>query len=189
MLQNKIDNENFAFDVYVLLTKNIWPFFLERKISSTNKHDMICLIWKECMPNEFFKYICEEESFMYLNGKTVIYSKLADTISKFIETGTKDFVKLRDNLFQFKNIFRYVYSVTYPDIYFSTEKSRFDIISTFHVAFKKYKDKENCEQAGKNPKNFAPLAENSFEQTPIKVDELNGDEERIIKERSEKRKK
>lgn len=170
MLQNKIYNENFAFDVYVLLTKNLCPLLLERKISSTNKHDMICLIWKEYMPNEFFKYICEEENFMYLNGKTVIYSKLADTISRFIETGTKNFVKLRDNLFRFKNIFRYVYSVTYPDIYFSTEKCRFDTISTFHVAFKKYKDKENCEQAGKNPKHSAPLAENSFEQTPIKVD-------------------
>ena len=143
---------------------------LERKISSTNKHDMICLIWKEYMPNEFFKYICEEENFMYLNGKTVIYSKLADTISRFIETGTKNFVKLRDNLLRFKNIFRYVYSFTYPDIYFSTEKCRFDTISTFHVGFTKCKDEANCEQAGKNPKNFAPLAENSFEQTPIKVD-------------------
>ena len=107
---------------------------------------------------------------MYLNGKTVIYSKLADTISRFIETGTKNFVKLRDNLLRFKNIFRYVYSFTYPDIYFSTEKCRFDTISTFHVGFTKCKDEANCEQAGKNPKNFAPLAENSFEQTPIKVD-------------------
>ena len=33
--------ENFVFDVYVLLTKNLCPFSLERKISDANKHDMI----------------------------------------------------------------------------------------------------------------------------------------------------
>ena len=92
-------NKNFVFDVYVLLTKNLCPFSLGRKISDANKHDMIYLIWKECMPSEFFKYICEEENFMYLNGKTVVYSKVADMISKFIETDAKNFVKLRDNLY------------------------------------------------------------------------------------------
>ena len=97
---------------------------------------------------------------MYLNGKTVIYSKVKDMVSKFIETDTKNFVKLRDNLYLFKIIFQYFYSITYPDIYCATEKRVFDIKSIFHVAFKKYKDKKNCEQAGRNPKNFAPSAEN-----------------------------
>ena len=73
-------NKHFVFDVYVLLTKNLCPFSLRRKISDANKHDMIYLIWKECMPSEFFKCICEEEHFMYLYGKTVIYSKVADMI-------------------------------------------------------------------------------------------------------------
>ena len=141
------------------------------------------------MPSEFFKYICEEENFMYLNGKTVVYSKVADMISKFIETDAKNFVNLRDNLYWFKNIFQYVYSITYPDIYCSTKKRKFDIKSTFHVAFKNYKDKKNCEHAGKSPKKIAPSAENSFKQKPIQVDELNSDEERMVKEHSEKRKK
>ena len=110
---------------------------------------------------------------MYLNGKTVVYSKVADVISKFIETDTKNFVKLRDNL--------YVYSITYPDISCSTEKRGFDIKSTFRFVFKKYKGKKNCEQTGKNPKDFAPSSENSFKQKPIQVDELNSDEERMIK--------
>ena len=182
-------NENFVFDVYVLLTKNLCPFSLVRKISDANKHDMIHLIWKECMSTGFFKYICEEENFMYLNGKIVIYSKVVDMISKFIETDTKNFVQLRDNVYKFKNIFQFVYSVTYPDIYCSTEKCGFDIKSTFRAAFKKYKDKKNCEQAGKNSKNFAPLAESSFEQKPIQVDELNSDDKRMIKENSKKRKR
>ena len=71
----------------------------ERKISDANKHDMIYLTWKECIPTEFSKSICEEENFMYLNGKTVIYSKVADMLIKFLETDTKNFVKVRDNLY------------------------------------------------------------------------------------------
>ena len=56
-----------------------------------------------------------------------------------------------------------------------TARHRFDIKTTFHVAFKKHKDKKNSEQAGKNLKKFATLAENIFEQKPIQVDELNSD--------------
>ena len=78
---------------------------MERKISDANKHDMIYLIWKEYMSTEFFKCICEEESFIYLNGKSVTYSKVVDMVSKFIEIGIKNFVKLRDNMYHFKNIF------------------------------------------------------------------------------------
>ena len=54
---------NFVFDVYVLLTKNLSPFSLERKTSDANKYDMIYLKWKECMPTVFINYICEEEKF------------------------------------------------------------------------------------------------------------------------------
>ena len=36
-------NRNFVFDVYVLMTKNLNLFFLERKISDQNKH----VLWKK----------------------------------------------------------------------------------------------------------------------------------------------
>ena len=32
-------NENFVFDVYLLLTKNLNPFSLDRKLADKNKHD------------------------------------------------------------------------------------------------------------------------------------------------------
>ena len=40
---NKEDfyNENFIFDIYLLMTKNLNPFSLDRKMNDQNKHEMI----------------------------------------------------------------------------------------------------------------------------------------------------
>ena len=143
---------------------------------------MIYLVWKECVPADFYRHFCKEENLMYSNGKTVIYSTVAEIVLKSLEADTKSFPLLRENLFRFKNIFHYIYLITYPDIYCSTEKCGFDVKSTFYLAFKRSKDKKKYEQAGKNLKNFVAQNENAFEQKPITIDELNSDEEEIIKE-------
>ena len=52
---NKEDcyNKNFIFDVYLLLTKNLNPFSLDRKLTDKTKHEMIYMLWRECMPIEY----------------------------------------------------------------------------------------------------------------------------------------
>ena len=52
---NKEDfyNENFIFDFYLLVTQNLNPFPLNKKLTDENKHEMIYMIWKECMPPKF----------------------------------------------------------------------------------------------------------------------------------------
>ena len=71
---NKKDyyNKNFIFDLYVLLTKNLNPFSLDRKLVDKTKHKMIYILWRECMQLEYYKSICEEKNFIYLNGKNVL---------------------------------------------------------------------------------------------------------------------
>ena len=74
-------NENFVFDVYLLLTKNLNPFSLDRKLA--DKHEMIYILWKECFLLKFYKRICKEQNFLYLNGKYVLQPKVVD-INEFI---------------------------------------------------------------------------------------------------------
>ena len=66
---NKKDfyHENFKFDIYLLMTKNLNRFSFDRKLNDLNKHEMIYMIWKEFMPAAFYKYIYQEENFIYLN--------------------------------------------------------------------------------------------------------------------------
>ena len=49
---NKEDfcKKDFIFDVYWLVTKNLNPFFLDRILADKNKHEMLYMLWKECMP-------------------------------------------------------------------------------------------------------------------------------------------
>ena len=42
-----IVNKNFGFDTYLLMTKNINPFSLERKLFDQAKHEMIYMLWKD----------------------------------------------------------------------------------------------------------------------------------------------
>ena len=66
---NKEDfyNDNFICDVYLLMTKNLNPFSLDRKLNNPNKYEMIYMIWKECIPVPSYKFISKEKNFIYLN--------------------------------------------------------------------------------------------------------------------------
>ena len=60
-------NDNFIFDFYLLMTKYFNPFSLDRKLNDPKKHEMIYMIWKECMLVPFYKFTCKDENFIYLN--------------------------------------------------------------------------------------------------------------------------
>ena len=103
---NKEDyyNKNSIFDVYLLLTKNLNPFSLDRKLA--DKHEMIYMLWRDCMPVEYYKFICEEKNFIYLNGKNVLQQTASQTIVDFVERDEKKLSLLQNNLAQYKNIFQ-----------------------------------------------------------------------------------
>ena len=84
---NKEDyyNRNFIFDVSLLISKNLNQFSLDRKLADKTKHDlMFYMLWRECMPIEFYKFICEERNFLYLNGKNELQPKVLQVIAEFI---------------------------------------------------------------------------------------------------------
>ena len=152
---------------------------------------MIYMLWKECMPVKFYKHICKEKNFLYLNGKNVLQPKVLEIISKFIDEDKNNYKQLQNNLSSYKSIFQYVYSNFFPEIYCSTEKRGFDLKSNFHIIFKTYKDKKQLKSSlGKNPNNYESIRDekNIYEQQPINIDQFNEIEDAEVKERVEKRK-
>ena len=104
---NKEDyyNRNFIFDVYLLLNKNLNPFLLDRKLADKTKHEMIYMLWKEFMSAEFYRHICQEKNFLYLNGKNVLQPKVLQIISKFIEPDENSYRLLQKQSFLLQNNF------------------------------------------------------------------------------------
>ena len=178
-------NENFIFDVHLLVTKNLNPFSLDK-----NKHEMIYMLWKACMPQRFYKHICKQKNFLYLNSKNVMQPKVLEIINDFLNENKENYKDLRNNLSSYKSIFHYVYSNVFPEIYCSTEWGSFDLKSNFHIIFKTYKAKKQLEiPLGKNPESHETIRNETsvFEEKPIEVDDFEIKEVHV-KERVEKRK-
>ena len=102
-------NRNFVFDISVLITKNLTHFSLKQKVADQNKHKMIYMLWKKWMPVQFYKFICPDENFLYLNGKNVLHPKNADTVWLFVSQDESNYNLLRNNLCKFKDIFSILY--------------------------------------------------------------------------------
>ena len=75
-------HKSFVFDVYVLTTKNIDPFSPERNIFDVKNREMIHTFWKQFSEPSFYRYIWKSDNFMYLNGKNVIYPRVANTLRR-----------------------------------------------------------------------------------------------------------
>ena len=191
--KNKEDfyNKNFILDVYLLATKNINLFSLDRKLADKNKHEMIYMLWKDCIPHKFYQHVCEEKIFVYLNDKNVLQPKVVEIITYFMQESEENYKDLRNNLPSYKTIFQYVYSNDFPEIYCSTKRRGFDLKSNFHIMFKIYKDKKKLQASlGKDPNNYGEIRNETsvYEQKPIKVHDFNEIEEKQVKERVENRK-
>ena len=86
---------NFVFDLITLLTKNINPFSSGRKITDVKSHDIIYMFWDECIEKTFYKHICENENFMYLNGKNVLYVKTVQIVMDYSNKNPINIIKSR----------------------------------------------------------------------------------------------
>ena len=158
-------NENFILDIFVLLVKNLNPFSLNRKVSDKIKHEMVYIIWRECIPADFYRYICEEAHFIYLNGHDVCHSGILEIVGKFIDQSKENLRMLQEYLARYKDIYQYVYSHLFPEIYTTSEKRGFDLKSNFHILFKSYRDKQlmRHQSTAKNLSNYEDVKKETSE--------------------------
>ena len=68
-----------------MVTKNLNPFLLDRKLNDQKKHQMIYILSKECMAERFYKHICKDENFLYPNGKNDLQSKVSEIMTDFLK--------------------------------------------------------------------------------------------------------
>ena len=155
---------------------------------------MIYMLLRECIPVEFYRYICKDDNFKYLNGRDVSQQGVLEIVGKFMDQSNDNLRSLQQSLAHYKDIYQYVYSHMFPEIYSTSEKRGIDLKSNFHIIFKAYWDKlaMRQQQLAKQPINYAVNEKQEqcqFEQKPIKnFDEFSDGEEQEFKERAEKRK-
>ena len=152
--KNDFYNESFILGVYVLKVKNLNPFSLQRKLSDKLKQEMVYMLWRECIPIKFYRHICEEKNFVYLNGRDVRQPGVVEIVGNFIDQGKENLRLLQEHSVRFIDIYQYVYSHVFPEIYTASEKRGFDLKSNFHIIFKSYRNKILVRQAAKQQSNY-----------------------------------
>ena len=155
------------------------------------------MLWRECIPPAFYRFMCQEDNFRYLNGRDISQAGVLEVVGKFVDQDKNSLRLLQQCLANYKDIFQYVYSCTYPEIYIMSEERGIDMKSSFYILFKTFKDKMMIkqQQLAKRVENFEAerKEESEFEQKPLlKFNEFNKEEQKEIKgqqcEKNRKRK-
>ena len=136
-----VDN-NFTFDTITLITKNIKPFSLERKIVDAKNRDIIYMLWDEGVEKTFYKHIYENDNFIYLNSKNVFYAKTAQIVLDYSNKDTSNIVRLKKCLQNHMKTIQFVYSRCFPEIYSLIDKRGINLKSEFLLTFKAWKGKK-----------------------------------------------
>ena len=48
------------------------------------------MLWREYILSDFYRYICEEKNFIYLNGRDVGHSGVLEIVGGFIDQGKQN---------------------------------------------------------------------------------------------------
>ena len=143
---------------------------------------MVNMLWRECIPIEF----CKEKNFVYLINSDVGQLAVLEIVWNFMGQGKENLRLLQEPLVRFKDIYQYVYSHVFPEIYTASEKRQFDLKSNFHIIFKSYHDKILVRQTAKQQPDYQNNIERfEYEQKPIKnFDAITDEEEEKNKEKN-----
>ena len=168
-----------------MLTKNVKAFSLERKLSDHAKHEIIQVLWKYHILDEFCRFIYKKEHFSYLNSKNILHQKVLDIAWTFIAENENNYENLRENLRRNKYIFQFVYSIFYPEIYCLTGKRGFDWKVNFWLHLKNIRTKK----IGWRSKTFRKQKKCKFwRKKTILIDDFTKEEEEELRKKVETRK-
>ena len=135
------------------------------------------MLWDECIEKSFYKHICENDNFVYLNGKNVLYTKTAQIVLDYLNKDTSNIVRLRKCLQSYIKTIQFVYSRCFSEIYSLIEKRGINLESEFLLTLKAWKD----------TKKFLPnsINEKKSENEPALVKNIEEDE-KVSKQLQEK---
>ena len=110
------------------------------------------MVWDECIEKTFYTHICENDNFIYLNGKNVLYSKTAKIVLDYLNKETSNIVRLRKCLQNHMKTIQFAYSRCFPEIYSLIDKRGINLKREFLFTFKLWKDKKKFSTISTNEK-------------------------------------
>ena len=104
------------------------------------KIERLYMLWDECIEKTFYKHICENDNFIYLNRKNVLYSKTAQIVLDYLNKDASNIVQLRKCLQNHMNTIQFLYWRCFPEIYSLVDRRGINLKSEFLLTFKLWKN-------------------------------------------------
>ena len=118
---------SFATDCSSFIVQNSNPFSLERKFSSNNDQQFLYMLWEKCIKNEFYKFFCQNNNFIFLNQSKGTYHKPNEIVREFVlAKGCDDFIRYFQ---QYHLVYQFIKSMIFPKFIVLNKKYSVEIRS------------------------------------------------------------
>ena len=163
------NRKDFVIDILSFLVFNCNPTNLEIKLETDKERDMIKFLWDNCIPNDFTRYLMQQEQFTIISQTNLTYQKANKIVLEYLSKDQND--KLISQL-QFKvaekfNLIHYIYSALYSKIYSRINQFGIKRKNDFDFDFQQWR-KEKATRV-KDPVNYVKRNPNENEQKPLKT--------------------
>ena len=126
-----------------MLIQNFTPTNLDRKLDNENERLYVRMLWDECLPKAFIRFIYKGENYDVLSNPELTHQRANGIVIKFIEENSNNINLLKFKIEKNFKIIQNVYSLLYPKIYNRINNFSIKIktvsISFFHIGKQKNK--------------------------------------------------
>ena len=124
--QTDFNKNNFIVDIMPFLTQNFNPINLDRKLDSEKERDMVKLLWDECIPHEFVRYLYSAKNFELVSSPYLTYQKPNEMVSNYFLEDLKRINTAKYKIEEKFQLIHYVYSLLFSKIYSRTTILEFE---------------------------------------------------------------
>ena len=127
------DNSSLIIDCFKYIIFNLNLFFLEQKFDNKSDRECVRMLWRYLVPNEFYIFICKNDSFIVLSKLLLKYQNASQIVNDFIVGNNEHLQNLKEYFKRNALIYQYIYAFLFPKCfcrvndYFVKSKLAFDI--------------------------------------------------------------
>ena len=146
--QTDFDKNNFIVDIMPFLTQNFNPINLDRKLDSEKERDMVKLLWDECIPHEFVRYLYSAKNFELVSSPYLTYQKPNEMVSNYFLEDLKRINTAKYKIEEKFQLIHYVYSLLFSKIYSRTNNFGIQKKNNFDFHFTTWKSRKTTGSIG-----------------------------------------
>ena len=92
------------------------PIDLDRNLDNGKDKFMVKVLWDECIPHDFMRYIYKNENYSVISNPKLTYQKANTIVKIFIEEDVNRINLLKYKIEKSFNLIHYIYSSLFPKI-------------------------------------------------------------------------